>query len=131
MSNPNLLDIEPGGENTQYESIRLFTETPHKQTGQLGGTLNSQADLRPVHFELLSDRDVVNSPHTKSEMRTYFDSDNNGQELRDEDQEEAQRLEGEFTSNISGQADKDSKENEAAAKTRRQQGYGPGSGVGA
>ncbi|KAL3416110.1 hypothetical protein V8F44DRAFT_585387 [Aspergillus fumigatus] len=109
MSNPNLLDIEPGGENTQYESIRLFTETPHKQTGQLG----------------------INSPHTKSQMMTYFDSDDNSQKLTDEDQEEAQRLEGEFTSNISGQTDKDSKENEAAARTRRQQGYGPGSGVGA
>jgi hypothetical protein len=39
-------------------------------------------------------------------MRTYFDSDNNGQKLRDEDEEEAQRLEGEFTSNISVQTDK-------------------------
>jgi hypothetical protein len=39
-------------------------------------------------------------------MRTYFDSDNNGQKLRDEDKEEAQRLEGEFTSNISGETDK-------------------------
>ena len=54
----------------------------------------------------MSDRDVVNSQHTKSEMRTYFDTDNNGQKLSDEDKEEAQRLEGEFTSNISGQTDK-------------------------
>jgi hypothetical protein len=54
----------------------------------------------------VSDRDLVNSPHTKSEMRTYFDSDNSGQKLSDDDQEEAQKLEGEFTSNISGQTDK-------------------------
>lgn len=39
-------------------------------------------------------------------MMTYFDSDDNSQKLTDEDQEEAQRLEGEFTSNISGQTDK-------------------------
>jgi hypothetical protein len=39
-------------------------------------------------------------------MRTYFDSDNSGQKLSDDDQEEAQKLEGEFTSNISGQTDK-------------------------
>lgn len=54
----------------------------------------------------LPDQDVVNSPHTKSQMMTYFDSDDNSQKLTDEDQEEAQRLEGEFTSNISGQTDK-------------------------
>lgn len=54
MSDPRLVDMEPGGESTQYglpvphqplltngsnryESIRLFTESPSKQTGQLGG----------------------------------------------------------------------------------------------
>ncbi|KAF7117791.1 hypothetical protein CNMCM5793_006993 [Aspergillus hiratsukae] len=131
MSNPNLLDIEPGGENTQYESIRLYTETPAKQTGQMGGALMIPMPICAQFISNVSDRDVVNSPHTKSEMRTYFDTDNNGQKLSDEDKEEAQRLEGEFTSNMSGQTDKDSKENEAAAKTRSEQGYGPGSGVGA
>ncbi|KAJ5175869.1 uncharacterized protein N7482_001746 [Penicillium canariense] len=38
MSDPRLIDMEPGGESTQYESIRLYTQTPEKQTGQLGGT---------------------------------------------------------------------------------------------
>ncbi|KAJ5342639.1 hypothetical protein N7541_011763 [Penicillium brevicompactum] len=37
MSDPRLVDMEPGGESTQYESIRLYTQSPSKQTGQLGG----------------------------------------------------------------------------------------------
>ncbi|KAJ5881492.1 uncharacterized protein N7529_000164 [Penicillium soppii] len=37
MSDPRLVDMEPGGESTQYESIKEFTKTPPKQTGQLGG----------------------------------------------------------------------------------------------
>jgi len=59
MSSPQLLDIEPGGENTQYadshnyepfsdlalnrsdnrryESTHIFVDPPEKQTGQLGG----------------------------------------------------------------------------------------------
>ncbi|CAI7637892.1 unnamed protein product [Penicillium discolor] len=36
MSDPRLIDMEPGGESTQYESIREFTKSPPKQTGQLG-----------------------------------------------------------------------------------------------
>ncbi|KAL2820370.1 hypothetical protein BJX63DRAFT_428201 [Aspergillus granulosus] len=37
MSDTKLMDIEPGGEQTQYEGIRLFTVTPEKATGQLDG----------------------------------------------------------------------------------------------
>ncbi|PYH44228.1 uncharacterized protein BP01DRAFT_357849 [Aspergillus saccharolyticus JOP 1030-1] len=115
MSNPNLMDIEPGGENTQYESIRYFSETPKKQTGQLG-----------AHCE-----------HTKSEYNPFGDEDVelNGQ---NGDTPLARQLEkGEATSGLSGIVDKDSKPEtpeEAAtlaARIRREQGYGPGSGVGA
>ncbi|CAL5869831.1 uncharacterized protein PFLUO_LOCUS4062 [Penicillium psychrofluorescens] len=53
MSDPRLIDMEPGGESTQYESIRLYTQTPSKQTGQLGGNLE----------------------HTKSETSTELASD--------------------------------------------------------
>ncbi|PYI08560.1 hypothetical protein BO78DRAFT_441617 [Aspergillus sclerotiicarbonarius CBS 121057] len=117
MSNANLMDIEPGGENTPYESIRLYTETPEKQTGQLGGQLQ----------------------HTVSEMRTTWGDDSNGgdeEEFRDTPL--ARQLEkGEATSGLSGIADKDLKPEtpeEAAAlaaRIRREQGYGPGSDVGA
>ena len=33
----NMMDTEPGGENTQYESIKTVTEPSNKQSGQLGG----------------------------------------------------------------------------------------------
>ncbi|GAD94557.1 hypothetical protein AOR_1_782014 [Paecilomyces variotii No. 5] len=32
-----LMDTEPGGESRQYESIKEFTKTPAKQSGQLPG----------------------------------------------------------------------------------------------
>ncbi|GME49513.1 hypothetical protein GTA08_BOTSDO00515 [Neofusicoccum parvum] len=33
----NLMDTEPGGRNTQYESIKTVTNPPAKEPGQLGG----------------------------------------------------------------------------------------------
>lgn len=32
-----LMDTEPGGEQTQYESIQTVTKPPNKEEGQLGG----------------------------------------------------------------------------------------------
>ncbi|OJJ80508.1 uncharacterized protein ASPGLDRAFT_134595 [Aspergillus glaucus CBS 516.65] len=114
MSNPQLLDIEPGGENTQYESTHTFVEPPEKQTGQLG----------------------AGEKHTKSQMKTTFGSGGH----KDEDLKMAHQLEtGEPGGGLRGETDKDLKpENQAqegndrvAAKTRSQQRYGPGSGIGA
>lgn len=64
MSDPRLVDMEPGGESTQYaitnlqqmtpadeilssryESIRLYTKSPAKQTGQLGGIFVRSQDV--------------------------------------------------------------------------------------
>ncbi|KAH8424724.1 uncharacterized protein LDX57_002469 [Aspergillus melleus] len=44
-----LVDIQPGGESTQYESIKEYTVPPAKQTGQLGGILqrNVIAEMGP------------------------------------------------------------------------------------
>ncbi|KAE8161227.1 hypothetical protein BDV40DRAFT_194453 [Aspergillus tamarii] len=111
MSDTRLMDTEPGGESTQYESIREFTETPAKQTGQLGG----------------------NMPHTRSEMMRLWDPDTNSK-VEDEDAEWARRFSGQ--SGVMGEVDKDLKPetqdgDAEAARSRRQQGYGPGSGVGA
>ncbi|KGO73902.1 hypothetical protein PITC_016580 [Penicillium italicum] len=48
MSDPRLVDIEPGGESTQYESIREFTKSPPKQTGQLGsGKKHTTSEMTP------------------------------------------------------------------------------------
>ncbi|KAE8378359.1 hypothetical protein BDV26DRAFT_191219 [Aspergillus bertholletiae] len=111
MQDTRLMDTEPGGESTQYESIREFTETPAKQTGQLG----------------------ANMPHTISEMMRIWDPDDSPA-AEDEDAEWARRFSGQ--GGVMGEADKDLKpetqEGDAeAARSRSLQGYGPGSGVGA
>ena len=35
--NTKMMDTEPGGESTQYESIETVTVPSDKQSGQLGG----------------------------------------------------------------------------------------------
>ncbi|KAL4943526.1 hypothetical protein BDV06DRAFT_189788 [Aspergillus oleicola] len=110
MSDSKLMDIEPGGEQTQYEGVRQFSVTPAKETGQLGGL-----------------------PHTRSEMRTRIGDDNAEARDRREEAKFAHKLErGESTTGISGYTNRGPVEIEDdAAKSRREQGYGPGSGVGA
>ncbi|KAJ5651370.1 uncharacterized protein N7484_005093 [Penicillium longicatenatum] len=107
MSDPRLIDMEPGGESTQYESIREFMVTPAKQTGQLG----------------------VGQPHTKS--ITTAVPDGTDSPASGEEDKQAQRLGMGTVEPNKGNLDLDNAEDAAAAKTRRQQGYGPGSGVGA
>ncbi|KAJ5962925.1 hypothetical protein N7501_007866 [Penicillium viridicatum] len=105
MSDPRLVDMEPGGESTQYESIRQFTKSPLKQTGQLG----------------------VGDKHTTSEVSPGLGTDSPAPS-NDEDFQ-AQKL-GMGAIADPGK-DMTRAEDDAVAKARRQQGYGPGSGVGA
>ncbi|EKV04029.1 replication factor C subunit 5 [Penicillium digitatum] len=105
MSDSRLVDMEPGGESTQYESITLFTKSPSKQTGQLGsGGKHTISELSPG-------------------LGTHSPAPNNDEDFQ------TQKL------GMGAVADsgKDMKrdEDDAVAKARRQQGYGPGSGVGA
>ncbi|KAK1139515.1 hypothetical protein N8T08_000721 [Aspergillus melleus] len=113
-----LVDIQPGGESTQYESIKEYTVPPAKQTGQLGG----------------------GSAHTKSQEPgipySTTEAEIKEKQERREDAEQARKIAlGQATANFSGYADKDLKPetrgDAEAAKSRREQGYGPGSGVGA
>ncbi|CAP86786.1 hypothetical protein E8E15_005787 [Penicillium rubens] len=106
MSDPRLVDMEPGGESTQYESIREFTKTPPKQTGQLGG----------------------GDKHTTSEVSPGLGK-HSPASGNDEDFQ-AQKL---GMGAVADSREEDTKryEDDAMTKARRQQGYGPGSGVGA
>ncbi|KAJ5215638.1 uncharacterized protein N7498_002045 [Penicillium cinerascens] len=108
MSDPRLIDMEPGGESTQYESIREFTITPARQTGQLG----------------------AGEPHTKSELYNGIEPVQEGTASRDE-YILAQKLGMGVVDESGKDRDLDTMGDTAAAKTRRQQGYGPGSDVGA
>ncbi|RJE20884.1 hypothetical protein PHISCL_06780 [Aspergillus sclerotialis] len=108
--NSKLVDIEPGGESTQYESIRTVTKSPPKQTGQLG----------------------AHSEHTKSEIKTH-DFEGKPEKSYDED-ELAQKLgnRGKPDYSLGVKDNVETQDADAAvAKTRGQQRYGPGSGVGA
>ncbi|KAJ5172837.1 hypothetical protein N7492_005430 [Penicillium capsulatum] len=102
MSDPRLVDMEPGGESTQYESIRLYTESPPKQTGQLDG-----------------------GEHTTSARTTSVSSVD---EPVVDDDTLAQRLGAGIVETSKENQDFEHSED---MKSRRQQGYGPGSNVGA
>ncbi|KAJ5205234.1 hypothetical protein N7491_004142 [Penicillium cf. griseofulvum] len=105
MSDPRLIDMEPGGESTQYESIRQYTKSPSKQTGQLG----------------------VHDKHTKTEATPPL-GEQGTPSYNDEDFQ-AQKLGMGVFADSSKDITHD--EEDAGAKARRLQGYGPGSGVGA
>ncbi|KAK0100888.1 hypothetical protein ONS95_007332 [Cadophora gregata] len=48
-TNTKLMDTEPGGENTQYESQDTFTKSPKKSTGQFGATAETEDNEADVH----------------------------------------------------------------------------------
>ncbi|KAL1985077.1 hypothetical protein VTN96DRAFT_8312 [Rasamsonia emersonii] len=109
---PELTDLEPGGESSQYESIRTVTVSPAKERGQLG----------------------ANEKHTVSEMKILSDY-NRGNETLDRDSTVEPAFAG-TTTNISGQVNKDLNpesqgNDEETRRSRTAQRYGPGSGVGA
>ncbi|KAF2141371.1 uncharacterized protein K452DRAFT_298751 [Aplosporella prunicola CBS 121167] len=42
-NNTGLMNTEPGGENTQYESVHTFVDPPAKQAGLFGGSADKTA----------------------------------------------------------------------------------------
>ncbi|KAJ5281248.1 hypothetical protein N7478_006620 [Penicillium angulare] len=116
MSDPRLVDMEPGGESTQYESIREFTIPPEKQTGQLGGIADFRAAVKG------------GQSHTKSEATALPVATDSP--ASDAENELAQKLGRGFIKPSKEDLDFDNAGDAEAAKARRQQGYGPGSGVG-
>ncbi|CAI7623819.1 hypothetical protein N7533_011974 [Penicillium manginii] len=106
MSDPRLIDMEPGGESTQYESIRLYTKTPDKQTGQMG------SGKTPTESQLSTKDDPVLEGNASGDEYKLAQKLGRGMEKESEE-------------------DLDTPGDAATAKARRQQGYGPGSDVGA
>jgi hypothetical protein len=47
----NLMDTSPGGENTQYESIKTVTQEPKKGSGQLCGSPSTSSKQSPEETE--------------------------------------------------------------------------------
>ncbi|KAJ5519431.1 hypothetical protein N7453_001853 [Penicillium expansum] len=108
MSDPDLLiwNLAERALRYRYESIREFTKTPPKQTGQLGSGMK----------------------HTISEVSPGLGTHSPVPSI-DEDFQAQKLGMGAFAD--SGKKDTKRDEDDAVAKARRQQGYGPGSGVGA
>ncbi|ESZ96030.1 hypothetical protein SBOR_3603 [Sclerotinia borealis F-4128] len=64
-TNTKMMDTERGGENTQYESQNIFTQSPAKDQGTLGGI--SYFSISPINYSLslssLSPNTRVNQTH--------------------------------------------------------------------
>ncbi|KAL1992768.1 hypothetical protein VTN49DRAFT_3524 [Thermomyces lanuginosus] len=109
--------MEPGGESTQYESIRTVTKTPPRQKGQLG----------------------VHEKSSESEVKVYLPDDNEiarqrQQQMLEEDEKLAQQLGGgrDVAGLETGQSTTGAQRtDEEADRTRRILKYGPGTGIGA
>ncbi|MCJ1414278.1 hypothetical protein MMC32_000604 [Xylographa parallela] len=116
----SMMDTEPGGENTQYESINTQQKPHSKQGGQMGEPETSVDAVPSVQQQEKAER----GEKTAENIRYGEAISEHG-------------FGGETTGN-SGQANQggygstDAQEETVdAAKTREQQGYGSGSGVGA
>jgi len=117
----NLMDTEPGGESTQYESINT-SNTPHaKQGGQMG-----------------EPQTEVDSKSSEQQQEKNERGEKTAENIRYGEAISEHGFGGETTGN-SGQANQGTgfgstefrDNSEDATKTRKDQGYGPGSGVGA
>ncbi|KAL1972650.1 hypothetical protein VTN31DRAFT_7064 [Thermomyces dupontii] len=109
--------MEPGGESTQYESIRTVTKTPPKQKGQLGAHEKSpEGEVRVF----LPDEDEI----ARQRQR----------QMLEEDENLAQKLgEGRGATGLeTRESTTDPKRiNEEGDRTRTILKYGPGTGIGA
>lgn len=115
-----LMDTEAGGEGSQYESIQTVTKPQSKQGGQMG-----EKETQP---------DVVTSQQEQQKAERGERTAENvryGQTISEEGMG-GRTTEAEGSANQDGFGATDTQEGiDNAEESRRDQGYGPGSGVGA
>jgi len=120
-----MMDTEPGGESTQYESIDTDNKPHAKQGGQMG---EPQTEV-----DSTSSEQQQQQQQQKSER-----GEKTAENIRYGESISEHGFGGQTTGN-SGQANQDTgygstkfhDSSEDAVQTREDQGYGPGSGVGA
>ncbi|KAF2803936.1 uncharacterized protein BDZ99DRAFT_575611 [Mytilinidion resinicola] len=115
-----LMDIEPGGENTQYESIKEFTKPHKKESGQLGDPTDTSTT------QSTTDKSAPNSAGITPAAKIRY-----GQALQEGGM--GGQTEGGLASNTStsaGGAREAEDEKSGNGGARAAQGYGSGSGVG-
>ncbi|KAL8671850.1 MAG: hypothetical protein Q9168_003666 [Polycauliona sp. 1 TL-2023] len=116
----NLMDTEPGGEGDQYESIQTVT-TPHsKQGGQMG-----EAETQPDAVKEQQEQEKADRGARTAENIRYGQTISEGGMGGKTTEAGGSANQGGYGS-TDGHAGQDN-----AEETRQEQGYGPGSGVGA
>ncbi|KAL8759191.1 MAG: hypothetical protein Q9199_000949 [Rusavskia elegans] len=115
-----LMDTEPGGESDQYESIQTVTNSHSKQGGQMGETETQTDAVKEQQEQDKADRGARTAENVR-----YGQTISEGGMGGKTTEAGGTANQGGFGS-TDGQAAQDS-----AEETREEQGYGPGSGVGA
>jgi len=107
-TNTKLMDTEPGGENSQYESTATFTKPHSKSEGQFG-------DSTPTEASQVSQKEKAERGEKTAENVRY------GEAISEHG------FGGETVGNEGGVGVGEGK---TTGQVRRAQGYGGGSGVG-
>ncbi|KAL6717485.1 hypothetical protein ACLMJK_005400 [Lecanora helva] len=117
----NLMDTAPGGESDQYESIKTVTNPHSKQGGQMGDP-ETQVDAVDSQQQ---QQNAERGARTAENMR-YGQTISEGGMGGKTNESEGSANQGLGYGGADGETGSNN-----AEETRRNQGYGPGSGVGA
>jgi len=117
-SNAKLMDTEPGGENTQYESINTLTKPHAKEEGQFKDSSSTEASRQAQQEKSAKgEKTAENTRYGEAISEHGFGGETTGNS-------------GDAQQGGYGRIDENSGA-EGTSQVRRTQGYGPGSGVGA
>jgi len=116
-TNTKLMDTEPGGEQTQYEGINTFTQSHSKSSGEFSDSPETTEADRQASSDKSErgDKTAENMRYGEAISEHGF----GGETTNDN---------GKATQGGFGEIEDQSIEGQ---QSRREQGYGPGSGVGA
>ncbi|CAF9928364.1 MAG: hypothetical protein ALECFALPRED_004009 [Alectoria fallacina] len=120
----NLMDTEAGGEGSQYESIQTVTKPHSKQDGQMGGQFKdeTQPDAVTAHQ---AQQKAERGEKTAENMRYGQAISEGGMGGKTTEARGSANQDNFGATDAQGGTDDDAEE------SRQNQGYGPGSGVGA
>ncbi|KAG4418026.1 hypothetical protein IFR04_008846 [Cadophora malorum] len=142
-TNTKLMDTEPGGENTQYESQDTFTKSPKKSTGQFGATEPTEDNEADVHRAsqkaTRGEKTAENIRFGEAISEHGFGGETLGNTGSAKSNLAGKDGEGDVSAGAGGRTRRsqgsfgegmDSEERVRLERARRDMGYGEGSGVG-
>lgn len=116
----NMMDTEPGGESDQYQSIKTVTNPHPKQGGQMGD-VETQVDATESRQEEQKSEQGTKAAENIRYGQNISESGMGGMTTEAQGTANQEGFGG--TGNQEGSYD--------AEESRRDQGYGPGTGIGA